>query len=71
MNFRKRYNNLVIKPGLGIDLKVMPTYVFSEKRSMGLGLSVKKEKNDTFNSFGENEIERSRTSLELLYSQNF
>jgi hypothetical protein len=67
MGFRKRFNNLVVRPGLIYKLKIMPEWTFSDKNAIALGLVIEKQKNNLNNNFGVNTQDRSRGGLELNY----
>lgn len=67
LGFRKRFNNLVVRPGLNFKFKIMPEWAFSDKKAIALGLVVERQKNELNNNFGINTQDRSRGGLELNY----
>lgn len=69
--FRKRFNDIVIEPGAGFNLKLMPRWSINERGRIGIGLSLMKEKEKVKSSIASHHIRKSYSGLEALYSLDF
>ncbi len=66
--FRKRFTDLVVFPGSGIQLKVAPQYALSDRSKLGLGLFINHDKVRINNQFGNNHQKREEAGLQLHYA---
>lgn len=65
--FRKRINNLIIHPGTGFALELLPKYRLSERKWLGLGLNIEQQNHKVVSGDRENRMERKTNGLLLKY----
>jgi len=69
--FRKRLNALVIYPGEGINLEILPKYALTERKWLGLGLKIETQSQRSDGTVSFNRVRRNSGGLELKYISEF
>lgn len=69
--FHKRMNNIVVNHGNGYQIEILPKFLLTEKRWIGLGMRKESQGQKTSGRVGANEIKRDSSGLELKYLSDF